>query len=67
MLFRSWESSVGNTLRADGIGGYEGWKIGGNVALAKNIVAAVEYHKLDAKLDSEKDTETLWSEVIFTF
>ena len=64
-ISNGWESSVANKLRA--AGGYDGWKIGGNVALAKNIVAAVEYHKLDAKVDSTKDTETLWSEVIFTF
>ena len=64
-ISNGWESGIGNDLRA--AGGYDGWKVGGNLALAKNIVAAVEYHKLDAKLDSKKDTETLWSEVIFTF
>ena len=58
-------TTIANDLRK--AGGYDGWKVGGNLALAKNIVAAVEYHKLDAKLDSKKDTETLWSEVIFTF
>ena len=66
-ISNGWESSVANKLRKEGAGGYEGWKIGGNVALAKNIVAAVEYHKLDAKEDSKNDIETLWSEVIFTF
>ena len=64
-ISNGWESGIANDLRA--AGGYDGWKVGGNLALAKNIVAAVEYHKLDAKLDSKKDTETLWSEVIFTF
>ena len=64
-ISNGWESGIANDLRK--AGGYDGWKVGGNVALAKNIVAAVEYHKLDAKLDSKKDTETLWSEVIFTF
>ena len=64
-ISNGWESGIGNDMRK--AGGYDGWKVGGNLALAKNIVAAVEYHKLDAKLDSEKDTETLWSEVIFTF
>ena len=66
-ISNGWESGVANKLRKEGAGGYEGWKIGGNVALAKNIVAAVEYHKLDAKEESKNDTETLWSEVIFTF
>jgi hypothetical protein len=64
-LSNGWESTIGNKMRE--VGGYEGWKVGGNLALAKNIVAAVEYHKLDAKINSTKDTETLWSEVIFTF
>ena len=64
-ISNGWESSIANDLRA--AGGYDGWKVGGNLTLAKNIVAAVEYHKLDGKLDSTKDTETLWSEVIFTF
>jgi hypothetical protein len=64
-LSNGWESTIGKDMRT--VGGYEGWKVGGNLALAKNIVAAVEYHKLDAKIDSTKDTETLWSEVIFTF
>ena len=66
-ISNGWESSVANKFRTQTTGGYEGWKIGGNLALAKNIVAAVEYHKLDAKIDSKNDTETLWSEVIFTF
>ena len=66
-ISNGWESGIANDMRKPGIGGIEGWKIGGNVALAKNVVAAVEYHKLDAKEDSKNDTETLWSEVIFTF
>ena len=64
-ISNGWESGIGNDLRA--AGGYDGWKVGGNLALAKNIVAAVEYHKFDAKENSKNDTETLWSEVIFTF
>ena len=64
-ISNGWESGIANDMRK--YGGYDGWKVGGNWAVAKNIVAAVEYHKLDAKFDSKNDTETLWSEVIFTF
>ena len=64
-ISNGWESGFGNTLR--GNGGMEGWKIGANWALAKNIVATVEYHDLEGKLTSTKDDESIWSELIFTF
>ena len=51
--------------------GFEGYMVGGNVTLAKNIVAAVEWYDLEAKdihsgVESE-DMQTLWTEVVFTF
>ena len=46
--------------------GYEGYEIGANVTLAKNIVAAVKYYDLEQR-DGDKDAQTLWSEVVFTF
>ena len=46
--------------------GFEGYEIGANVALAKNIVAAVKYYDLDAR-EGSYDEQTLWSEVVFTF
>ena len=53
----------------DGLGGddgFKGYEVGANVALAKNIVAAVKYYDLEAR-EGEKDDQTLWSEVVFTF
>ena len=46
--------------------GYEGYEVGANVALAKNIVAAVRYFDLESREGSEDD-QVLWSEVVFTF
>ena len=46
--------------------GFEGYEVGANVALAKNIVAAVKYYDLDAR-EGNTDEQTLWSEVVFTF
>ena len=46
--------------------GYEGYEVGANVTLAKNIVAGVKYFDLEQR-EGSKDAQTLWSEVIFTF
>ena len=46
--------------------GFEGYEVGANVALAKNIVAAVKYYDLDAR-DQGEDDQAIWSEVVFTF
>ena len=46
--------------------GFDGYEVGANVTLAKNIVAAVKYYDLDAREGSE-DEKTIWSEVVFTF
>ncbi|MBR2038811.1 MAG: porin, partial [Phascolarctobacterium sp.] len=46
--------------------GYEGYVVGANYALAKNIVAKVEYFDLEAK-KGDNDAEVIWSEVVFTF
>ena len=46
--------------------GYEGYEVGANVTLAKNIVAAVKYFDLEER-EGSKDAQTLWSEVVFTF
>ena len=47
-------------------GGYKGWGVVANYALAKNIVAGVRNYDLEAR-EGEADVKTLWSEVIFTF
>ena len=46
--------------------GYEGYEVGANVTLAKNIVAGVKYFDYDSR-EGNDDSQTLWSEVIFTF
>ena len=46
--------------------GYEGFGVGANVTLAKNIVAAVRYFDLESR-EGNADDQVLWSEVVFTF
>ena len=47
--------------------GFEGYRVGANYAIAKNIVAQVEYYDLEDRADSKVTEETLWSQVTFTF
>ena len=60
--------------------GFEGYMIGANYTIAKNIVASLEWYDIKGKslnVDvadtgaqnsiSEKDMETLWAQVVFTF
>jgi len=46
--------------------GFEGYRLGANYAIAKNIVAQVEYYDLEDR-DSDLTEETLWTQVTFTF
>ena len=46
--------------------GFKGYEVGANVALAKNIVAAVKYYDLEGR-EGDLEEETIWSEVVFTF
>ena len=66
-ISNGWASSFANNMQKNEIGGYDGWKVGANVALAKNIVAQIEYMKLDSKFISANDDESLWSQVTITF
>ena len=58
--------------------GFDGYMIGANYALAKNIVASLEWYDLKGKgyhakgtggaiSMPEQDMETLWAQVVFTF
>ncbi|MBQ9763684.1 MAG: hypothetical protein IJV92_04955, partial [Phascolarctobacterium sp.] len=49
------------------LGGFEGYGLFANYALAKNIVAQVEYYDLEAKDAAGTEEETLWTQVVFTF
>ena len=46
--------------------GYQGFDVGANLTLAKNIVAGVKYVDMEAREDGD-DEQTIWSELIFTF
>ena len=46
--------------------GFEGYEVGANVTLAKNIVAGVKYFDLDSR-EGNLDEQAIWSEVVFTF
>ena len=46
--------------------GYKGWNVGASLALAKNIVAVVNYYDFEGK-ENGKDADTLFSELYFTF
>ena len=46
--------------------GFEGYSVAATYALAKNIVAKVQYFDLEAR-EGKNDAETLWGQVVFTF
>ena len=46
--------------------GYEGYDLGANVTLAKNIVAGVKYADFESR-EGNTDDQVIWSEVVFTF
>ena len=46
--------------------GFKGYSVAANYTFAKNIVGQVEYYDLEAK-EGNKDAETIWSQVVFTF
>ena len=46
--------------------GYKGWNVGASYAVAKNIVAVVNYYDFEAK-ESGEDADTIFSELYFTF
>ena len=53
----------GDTAAGDG---YQGYDVGANLTLAKNIVFNVKYADMESREGSE-DTQTLWTDVTFTF
>ena len=46
--------------------GFKGYSVTANYTFAKNIVGQVEYYDLEDKVGN-KDTDTLWAQVVFTF
>ena len=54
---------------ADQMAGFKGYSVAANYTFAKNIVGQVEYYDLEEKEDvgRDKDAQTLWAQVVFTF
>ncbi len=48
------------------LGGFKGFKLGANYAVAKGMVAGIEYYDLKAKNGGAKN-KTLWTELVVTF
>ena len=46
--------------------GFKGYLVGGNLTVAKNMVAQVEYYDLKGK-ESDEHARTLWSQLVVTF
>ena len=65
----SWDDLTGKVLDPDSDvfrEGYKGWNVGASYALAKNIVAVVNYYDFEGK-ENGKDAETIFSELYFSF
>ena len=62
----SYNGFMNNSNNSKVSDGFEGYEVGANVALAKNIVAAVKYFDLEAR-EGDADEQAIWSEVGFTF
>ena len=56
----------GTGLEAIEADGYQGFDVGANVTLAKNIVAGVKYADFECR-EKGDDEQVLWSELVFTF
>lgn len=54
---------AGNVTSGDG---YEGFDVGANLTLAKNIVAGVKYADFESR-EGDTDNQAIWSEVVFSF
>ena len=59
-------NGVMNKWQGKGTDGFEGYEVGANVTLAKNIVAGVKYFDLESREGSAEE-QAIWSEVVFTF
>ncbi len=46
--------------------GYKGWNVGASWAVAKNVVAVVNYYDFEGK-ENGKDADTIFSELYFSF
>ena len=51
---------------AFGSEGFKGYKVGGNLTVAKNMVASVDYYDLKSK-EKDAHARTIWSQMVVTF
>ncbi len=47
--------------------GFEGYAIGAEYAVAKNMVALIDWADLEDKKDGQEDGAALWSQLVITF
>ena len=52
--------------KADSMFGFKGYSVFANYTFAKNIVGQVEYYDLEEK-EGNRESETIWSQLLFTF
>ena len=52
--------------KADSMFGFKGYSVFANYTFAKNIVGQVEWYDLEEK-EGNRDSQTLWSQLLFTF
>ena len=52
--------------KANDMFGFKGYSVAANYTFAKNIVGQVEWYDLQEK-EGNRDAQTLWSQVVFTF
>ena len=51
----------------DSMMGFKGYSVTANYTFAKNIVGQVEWYDLEEKDGLERDNDTLWAQLLFTF
>ena len=59
--------TMNGNYNAFGPDGFKGWMVGGNLTVAKNMVAQVEYYDLKDKGSTSDHAKTLWSQMVVTF
>ena len=52
--------------QADEFMGFKGYSVAANYAVAKNMVAQVEWYDLEEK-EGDREDETIWAQMLFTF
>ncbi len=52
--------------KADDMFGFKGYSVAANYTFAKNIVGQVEWYDLEEK-EGNRESQTIWSQVVFTF